>query len=126
MRKIYKNAELNSMLKSMEKVLRHSGRVGYAAARNTRLIQDALTEFYNVQFKLLEKYGEKELDEKGEETGNIKLKIGTPGFERFYKELEPYLGIQHEVDIMQISTDDIAQLTGEEILAVDWMIKEAE
>ena len=64
MRKIYKNVELNNMLKSLEKVLRYNGRVGYAAARNTRLIRDALTEFQNVQLGLMEKYGEKELDEK--------------------------------------------------------------
>ena len=32
--------------------------------------------------------------------------------------------IEHEVNIMQVEAADLEKLTGEEILEIDWMIKE--
>lgn len=124
MTKTFKNSELKTMLNGLKAVLKHNGKVGYAAARNTRLIQDALTEYTEEERKLILKYGKKEKDENGNETGGARLSIESPEFNKFLEELEPYLEIEHEVNIMQVEAADLEKLTGEEILAVDWMIKE--
>ena len=124
MRKVFKNSELKIMLNSLKDVLKHNGKAGYAAARNTRLIQDALTEYMEEERKLVLKYGTKEKDENGNETGSVRLSIESPGFSKFLEELEQYMEIEHEVNIMQVEAADLEKLTGEEILAIDWMIKE--
>lgn len=124
MTKAFKNSELKTMLNGLKAVLKHNGKVGYAAARNTRLIQDALTEYTEEERKLILKYGKKEKDENGNETGGARLSIESPEFNKFLEELEPYLEIEHEVNIMQVGAADLEKLTGEEILEIDWMIKE--
>ncbi len=124
MTKAFKNSELKTMLNGLKAVLKHNGKVGYAAARNTRLIQDALTEYTEEERKLILKYGKKEKDENGNETGGARLSIESPEFNKFLEELEPYLEIEHEVNIMQVEAADLEKLTGEEILEIDWMIKE--
>lgn len=112
------------MLGGLSEVLKYNGKVGYAAARNTRMIQDALTEYDEVERKLILKYGKKEKDENGQETGGARLNITDPEFEEFLKELEPFMEIEHEVNLMQIDAAEVEKLTGEEILKIDWMIKE--
>lgn len=124
MTKTFKNSELKTMLNGLKAVLKHNGKVGYAAARNTRLIRDALTEYTEEERKLILKYGKKEKDENGNETGGARLSIESREFNKFLEELEPYLEIEHEVNIMQVEAADLEKLTGEEILAIDWMIKE--
>lgn len=124
MTKAFKNSELKTMLNGLKAVLKYNGKIGYAAARNTRLIQDALTEYTEEERKLILKYGKKEKDENGNETGGARLSIESPEFNKFLEELDPYLEIEHEVNIMLVEAADLEKLTGEEILAIDWMIKE--
>ncbi len=126
MTKAFKNLELRTMLNGLKEVMKYNGKIGYAAARNTRMIQDALTEYMEEERKLILKYGKKEKDENGNETGSVKLNTESPEFGRFLDEIEPYMEIEHEVNIMQVEVADLEKLTGEEILAIDWMIKEAE
>ena len=108
------------MMMSLHPLLPHRDEIGYVAARNTRILRDALTEFLMFKNELIRKYGE--LDEK---TGDITILSGTPSFDKFKEEFSKYTNIEQEVDIMTVKYDVvIGLLNGEEILAIDWMLED--
>ncbi len=121
--KKYKNYEMDAMLISLKPLLSHRGKLGYAAARNARILSNALVEYYNFRNELIKKYGEKIKDDNGSETMGIN--INSPNFDIFTKEMEEYMYIEHNVDLMTVSyTDAMEVLTGEEMLNLDWMLNE--
>ena len=105
---------------SLQPILPHRDKIGYAAARNTRILRDALTEFLAFKNELIRKYGQ--LDEA---TGDISIFAGTPNFDKFKEEFSAYADIEQEVDIMPVKYEDvIGLLNGEEILEIDWMLED--
>lgn len=123
MNKRYKNLELKGMLNETQPLLSMNGKLGYAAARNSRKIQDALTEYLQKEAKLFEKYGEKEKDKNGNETGRLYLDANNTAFKEFVDELLPFLEIEHDVEIMCLKYEEVMDvLTGEEMLAISWML----
>lgn len=116
----YKNIELTVMLETLKPLLKLRNKIGYVAARNTRTIVNNLTEYYTFRNSLIEKYGEHDTD-----NGTISINVNNPNFKDFSKELETFNNIEHDIDIMTITYDEaIGELTGEEILDVEWMLTE--
>lgn len=123
MKKSFKNLEMMGMLQELRPLLSHRDKVGYAAARNTRILTQSLTEYMAVRDRLIEKYGEPDRDKAGNETGTISLKMDSPNFNIFVEELEPFNDMQHEVELMTLRYEEvIGVLSGEEILSIDWML----
>lgn len=119
------NIEMEKMVRSLKPLLSHRNMVGYAAARNTRIINDALTEYAMMRDGLVERYGEPEIDAGGNQTGLVTLRPGTDGFARFAEEIEPFMAVEHDVEVFRIDiAEAIGCLSGEEILAADWMFVE--
>ena len=53
------------------------------------------------------------------------LKMDSPNFKQFCDELAPFNEMEHEVELMTAKYDDAAgNLSGEEILAIDWMLED--
>ena len=51
------------------------------------------------------------------------LKMDSPNFQQFCDELAPFNEMEHEVELMMAKYDDaVGNLSGEEILAIDWML----
>lgn len=74
---------------------------------------------------LINKYGEPDKDESGNETGTISIKVGSPNFKAFCDELAPFNEMEHEVELMTAKYEDtIGCLSGEEILLLDWMLED--
>jgi hypothetical protein len=49
----------------------------------------------------------------------------SPNYQRFIERFEPIASIEHDVPIMPLKyTDVVGQLTGEEILEIDWMLED--
>lgn len=120
MKKTLKNSQMAQMLKQLKPILAQRNKVGYAAARNSRILSDHLTEYQTFRTGLIEKYGQPEKDEQGNTV--IRMKTDSEEFQQFCKELAPINEIEHEVDFMTIPYEEaIGVLSGEEILAVDWM-----
>jgi hypothetical protein len=95
------------------------------AARNYRTLTESLTEYETFKKSLIEKYGEAEVTEDGQETGNILLRVGSPNFKTFCDEMAPFNEMEHEVELMIGKYDDvIGDLTGSEILSIDWMLED--
>jgi len=115
------------MMYQLEPLLSRRDKIGYAAARNHRRLADSLVEYIKIRSGLIEKYGEHEKDEAGNELPCITLSTGSPNFKMFADELAPFNEMEHDVDIMTLSYSEvIGELSGKEILAVDWMLTDEE
>ena len=113
------NVEMETMLGQVQSVLGHVDKVGYVAARNTRLLNTALTEYFQIKQELITKYGEKEIID-GELTGRIVVTPKSEHFKEFEKEFS-------EIALMKLNYNEvIGILSGEEILKLEWMLEDEE
>ena len=72
---MFSNAEMDSMSTVLEKHLWRSDLVGYAAARNKRILDAEIVEYLQKKDSLIIKYGTEEIDAEGNPTGNVSLKF---------------------------------------------------
>jgi len=125
MEKTLKNSQMSLMLQQLRPLLSHRDKIGYAAARNYRFLSDSLTEYETFKRGLVEKYGRPDLDENGNDMGTISIQVGSPDFKAFCDELQPFNEMEHTVELMTAKYEDaVGCLSGEEILAVDWMLED--
>ena len=72
---------------------------------------------------MINKYGELDKDEKGNETGMVSINPTSSNFQEFIKEFDSIKNIEHDVNLMTIPYEEvIGLLNGEEILELDWML----
>lgn len=121
------NARMAYLIELCERYVDYKGKLGYACARNMRMLTNASQEFLATKNKLIERYGEVELDDQGDETGRVKINTDSQHWDDFVAEIEPLETIEHSVEIMKVEADEvIEQLTGREIMALGWMIEDWE
>lgn len=120
------NVEMDAHIAELRLFLDRRDRIGYAAARNTRILQNACMEYMNRKDELISIYGEPELDENGNPTGRKYIVIGDKAFDKYSQDIEAYASIEHDVDgIFKLKYDDVIDiLSGEEILTLDWMLED--
>lgn len=118
---MYANYRMEQMLEAATGQLGRRDLIGYAAARNVRLLDGELTEYMERRDALLAEHGE----EDGE--GGFFLTAGSPGFPAFAEALGPFASVEHEFEPFRIPyAEAIGQLTGEELLELDWMFEDGE
>lgn len=118
------NLEMERMLRSLEPHLSRKDVVGYAAARNTRILGTELIEFEGMRDELVLEYGEEDVGDDGEPTGQVTLRADSPGFPVFAERMGPICAIEHDPPIYTIPYEEVkGLLTGAEILEIDWMLK---
>lgn len=123
MKKRLKNSQMAEMMVKLRPLLSHRDKIGYIAARNFRILDEALTEYAAFRNSLVQKYGEEFTDDHG--NPNFGIKVESPKFKEFCDEMAPFNEMEHEVELMIAKyTDAIGCLSGEEILAVDWMFED--
>ena len=121
----FSNIKMEMMLETLKPILPHRDKIGYIAARNTRILKDTLTEYFAFKRDLISKYGEPDKDENGKETGMVSISPTSSNFQEFIKEFDSIKNIEHNVELMTIPYDEvIGLLNGEEILELDWMLTE--
>lgn len=119
----FSNIKMEMMLEALKPILPHRDKIGYIAARNTRIIKDILTEYFTFKQDLISKYGERDKDENGNETGTVSISPTSSNFQEFIKEFDSIKNIEHNVELMTIPYEEvIGLLNGEEILELDWML----
>lgn len=119
----YTNAQMEQMLMSLEPLLERRDIVGYAAARNTRVLRSEALEYLKRRDELIAQYGEPELGDDGLPTGRTQLRIGSDAHKAFCREIEMYANIKHRPNLFKIAyADAIGKMTGNEILACEWML----
>lgn len=113
------------MMQSLRAALPHRDKIGYIAARNYRVISEALTEYNTFKRELINKYGECEKDEAGNETGTVSISLASPNFKEFSDAMAPINEISQDIELMTAKYDEtIGTLSGEEILQLDWMFED--
>ena len=123
MKKKLKNIQMAGMLGSLNPLLSRRDKIGYIAARNYRILTESLTEYETFRNSLIEKYGEEITDENGHVT--VGIRVDSPNFKTFCDEMAPFNEMEHEVELMIGKyADVIGCLSGEELLAVDWMFED--
>ena len=121
----YTNAEMEKMLRSLEPLLERRDMIGYAAARNTRILREELIEYHAKRDELVLKYGENEKDENGNPTGQVFISLTSPKFSEFIDAISVFDSIEHEPEIFQIEySEAIGVLSGTELLECEFMFKE--
>lgn len=116
---------MERMIDALSKHLERTDKIGYAAARNTRILSNASVEYYQRRESLINKYGEVELDESGKPTGRKVLNFTSPNFGDFAAELEEYALIEHDVELFRIPFSEAeGKLSGGDLLRIDWMFED--
>ena len=120
-----KNIQMESMINSLKPFLSQRNKIGYVAARNTRLLLSETTEYFAVKNDLIRRYGEPDIDENGNIGTTVTVKIGSDGYKNFEREILQYTDIEHDVPVMKLKYKDVIDvLSGEEILSIDWMLED--
>lgn len=97
------------------------GILGYAIARNIRILQGSLTEYLSMYNELATKYSVDEKDEAGNKTG--RQVISGKAVKQFESDLTPFAKIKHNVTICTMPFEEcIDDLSTEDILALDFML----
>lgn len=121
----YTNQDMDNMLAALKPQLERKDIIGYAAARNARIIRNELSEYSKVRDELVMKYGEADLDEQGNPTGSVSLSIESDKFPQFVEEIERFARIEHEPDLFKLKFEEaIGQLSGKELLELEWMFED--
>lgn len=123
--KSFSNIEIKEKILSIQPVLALRNIVGYAAARNARVLTEALTEYSQFEREAIIKYGTADIDDRGKPVGTTSIAPDSDNFDAFIAEMAPFQGLKQEVSIMVVKFDDvIGVLSGEEILSIDWMLED--
>ncbi len=118
------NYAIERKIAQLDPFLNRADIIGYAAARNTRLLRDAASAYSTTRDALITKYGTLERDENDKPTGRYVIPFDDPHFAEFKNEIDRIGNLEVDVDIFKISSEDVmGQLTGKEILSIDWMIE---
>lgn len=121
----YTNAQMESMVEALAPQLERKDVIGYAAARNTRILRGELVEYMVKRDELVAEYGEPVVDGDGKETGEIAISNTSPNFSEFIGRFGEFAAIEHEPDIFRLKYEvAIGELSGSELLELDWMFED--
>lgn len=120
----YTNYQMEAMAESLQPILPRRDIAGYAAARNMRALLVELADYLDYKEGLINEYGEDELED-GKPTGRKYVSEQSPLFEEFKSRLDEVGRIEAEPTLLHLKYPEIVEkLSGEEILALDWMLDE--
>lgn len=119
------NYTMEQYVETLKNFLDRKDIIGYAAARNTRKLNAASFDHARIKLDLLNEYGTPKKDEYGNDTNELVLTSDDENFELVKKRLDISGNTKHDVIIYTITYEDVInELTGNEILLIDWMIEE--
>lgn len=117
------NIEMSAYLNSLKEISgKTKGKLSYAVARNIRKLTNELVEFEDTRNELICKYGSE--TENGQYI--IDPQSNPDGFEKYWKDMQEYSYISHDVDIFRIDpvVFETSDLTAEDIMNIEFMIDE--
>lgn len=123
--KTFSNKEIMEKLQSLRPILTQRNAIGYIAARNSRTLKEALTEYEQFEQDAIMRYGTADVDENGRPLGTTSIHPGSDSFQKFIEEMVPIQNIEQTVPIMVAKFEDVVGvLSGEEIFEIDWMLED--
>lgn len=112
------NLTMINLLNSISKFPYVTGKIGYAFARNKRILSSELSDFESARNSLLEKYGEKN------EEGYYIDPNNSKNANKYQKEITEVLNTEIEVNLMQINDDEYEMPYSEDASVQDYDIIE--
>ena len=99
-----------------------TGKLGYAIAKNLRVLNNELVEYRKIKDDTIKQFGELS------ESGYYQIKTDSPAFSEFVKEMKQYDDIISDVNLIMVNPEDIynSQLNGEETMQLLFMINDEE
>lgn len=97
----------------------NDGIVGYALAKNYRLLNQELIEYQDIKQKLFKKYGK-------DNEGTLIIEKDTKEYNEYLKEISKFDEIEIDIDFMKVDEEDFknSKLTGEEMnILMDYMLE---
>lgn len=97
---------------------KEKGMLGYAIAKNKRIILAEIREYVEKRDELLKKYGE--------DIGEGRFQLLQKNAEKFFKEIQPYNELSIEIPVMQVSSEIFCSgnLDSSEMFIIEWMVRE--
>lgn len=121
--KVYTNFQMENMVASLQPLLDRVDVVGYVAARNFRSLQRELEDYFKFKNKLITELGSEELDESGNPTGNVSIKVGSKEFDAFIEKMQPIGESRCYPALFKLDPEEcVDKLSGSQMLAYEWMI----
>ena len=114
-----KLSQAEALALSLNSMLNTKGVAGLKIARNLRMINDELKEYYERKQELFRKYGE----EKGDQ---LVVDKDSENYPLFIKELEPLANEEVEFNFRKLTENDLAEsglTAGQMGLLWDWMVQ---
>lgn len=104
--------EAENLANVLSEMTDKTGIVGYKVARNLRMINDELQEYYQFKQELFKKYGTEEKD------GSIRIEKNTENYNAFMKEFEPLTNQEVEFNFRKFTQDELVEsgMTAEEMM----------
>ncbi len=117
-----RNDDMVSMSEACERNLDDCGILGYACARNLRILTMASLEYSNIRDKLVRHYGSPDYDENGNETGYT-ITPQSENWDALVKELSEFASIEHEVDLYKVDAEKlVGAASGRTLIELSWML----
>lgn len=114
------NTKMHQYIDALNSHLNCGGILGYGIARNLRRLSDAAAEYISIYNASFAKYGKK-VSVDG--IDGLQLLPGTPEFESFFAEIQPYSHIEHDVEIFQLPLKEaIGQLDAQGMMDLAFML----
>lgn len=123
----YTNDQMAKMIDALQPLLDRCDIIGYAAARNTRILSNECAEYLTRRSVVIEKYGEPELDGSGNPTGRVVMRLDSPNIDAYNADIEEWARIEHYPEIFRIPFESaIGNISGTQLLAVDFMFEDGD
>ena len=118
------NERIANMCNDLEcGVLDNVGIVGYTAARNYRVLHEAVEPFLTQRNRLIMKYGEEQYDEDGNVNDYV-VDTKSPSFAEFAASYEEIAKVEVEVEIYTLPEEKaIDAISGKQLLQLGWMFE---
>lgn len=117
-----RNDQLAAFEETCERHLGDKGVLGYACARNARMMTFANAEYIQARAAAIRRHGDEVRNDKGRVTGHT-ISPESEGWDAYREEMAPLDAMEHEVDVVRVpAVDLIGELSGAEMLALDFMI----
>lgn len=117
-----RNDEIAAMVDACERHLDDMGLLGYACARNARLLTLATVEYAQRRERAVREFGSEVRDASGNVTGYT-INPFSENWRLYRERMGEFDAIEHEVDVFKIKAEDIVgAVSGKEMLALDFML----
>lgn len=119
------NLEMERVVEVLNPLLDRADMIGYVAARNVKAVKDALQPYMQTKDALVMKFGREVQDDHGNPTGVTMVAESDECYQEFLEEIIPIASDIQDVEIRKLKYEDVAgKLSGNEILALDFMLEE--